>query len=234
MTTEKGATRRNATSAAPNPVMQLKRHGMELFRPTGLQELALVLQRDLAAWPPRLPEQPIFYPVLNLAYATQIARDWNTKSPEQVGYVTRFEVDDTYASRFPRKIVGGRQHEELWVPAEELDAFNSHISPPIQVVAAFFGSDFQGVIPTCGALRGRNARDQLRVFAELYIRSSGDPRDEVIMNRDAVFLHFPFWQSLDPSTVELGVPRNDVLAAIRRVWTEAFPGVPILAEDEPT
>jgi hypothetical protein len=28
-------------------------------------------------FPPRLPEQPFFYPVTNQDYATQIARDWN-------------------------------------------------------------------------------------------------------------------------------------------------------------
>jgi hypothetical protein len=42
-------------------------------------------------WPPRLPEQPIFYPVLDQEYATMIARDWNGKESGS-GYVTRFGV----------------------------------------------------------------------------------------------------------------------------------------------
>jgi hypothetical protein len=29
------------------------------------------------AFPPRLPEQPIFYPVTNLAFARQILQEWN-------------------------------------------------------------------------------------------------------------------------------------------------------------
>lgn len=116
-----------------------------------------MLQRDLAAWPPRLPEQPIFYPVLNHDYAVQIARDWNTKADAQVGYVTRFEIDDVYASRFERRVVGGHRHEELWVPAEELEEFNRHIRAPIRVVTAFFGADFRGLVPSSGALRGRDA-----------------------------------------------------------------------------
>ncbi|OUC81254.1 hypothetical protein [Streptomyces swartbergensis] len=36
-----------------------------LWRPTGPKELDLVRELDWRAWPPRLPEQPIFYPVLN-------------------------------------------------------------------------------------------------------------------------------------------------------------------------
>ncbi|MCW5960282.1 MAG: hypothetical protein KIS76_08975 [Pyrinomonadaceae bacterium] len=46
-----------------------------LFRPVGKNELALIEESDFTAFPPRLPEQPIFYPVLNENYAIQIARD---------------------------------------------------------------------------------------------------------------------------------------------------------------
>lgn len=40
-------------------------------------------------FPPRLPEQPIFYPVLNEEYAVQIAHDWNVPA-SGAGFVTRF------------------------------------------------------------------------------------------------------------------------------------------------
>lgn len=100
---------------------------MRLYRPVGIHELALLFDAEMAAFPPRLPEQPIFYPVLNAPYAIQIARDWNAKGEHRAGYVTEFDVDDTYASRFERHIVGARQHEELWIPAEELGEFNWHI-----------------------------------------------------------------------------------------------------------
>ncbi|MCX6602849.1 MAG: ADP-ribosylation/crystallin J1, partial [Acidobacteria bacterium] len=66
--------------------MGLTRHSEEqkpptlvLFRPTGEVELELIRAANWQAFPPRLPEQPIFYPVVNREYATQIARDWNTK-----------------------------------------------------------------------------------------------------------------------------------------------------------
>jgi hypothetical protein len=73
---------------------------MLLYRPVGLNELRLIYQADLRAFPPCLPEQPIFYPVLNETYAAKIARDWNTKSETHAGFVTRFSVNDAYAGRF--------------------------------------------------------------------------------------------------------------------------------------
>src|ERR1041385_2739994 len=97
-----------------------------LFRPVGPKELALIEASGWRAFPPRLPEQPIFYPVTNEDYAIQIAREWNAKS-DGSGFVTRFEVDAEYASRFPKKSVGSIVHEELWVPAEELGEFNPKI-----------------------------------------------------------------------------------------------------------
>lgn len=45
----------------------------------------------MRAFPPRLPEQPIFYPVLSLDYAMKIARDWNVPA-SGAGFVTRFRV----------------------------------------------------------------------------------------------------------------------------------------------
>ncbi|GAJ91245.1 ADP-ribosylation/crystallin J1 [Agrobacterium rhizogenes] len=112
-----------------------------LFRPVGLEELKLIEESGWKAFPPRLPDQPIFYPVTNEGYAAQIARDWNTKVGSQRGYVTRFEVNAAYASRFERKVVGGREHEELWVPAEELDEFNRNIIGAIVVTQSFMPTD---------------------------------------------------------------------------------------------
>ncbi|MDH6514743.1 hypothetical protein M2164_001225 [Streptomyces sp. SAI-208] len=107
-----------------------------LWRPTGPKELDLVRQLDWRAWPPRLPEQPIFYPVLDEGYAIKIARDWNVKH-DGAGFVTRFEVESDFLRRYPVQQAGGRTILELWVPAEELDAFNAHIVGRIEVVHEF-------------------------------------------------------------------------------------------------
>ncbi|MCZ2525936.1 hypothetical protein ACFW9F_09710 [Streptomyces sp. NPDC059506] len=107
-----------------------------LWRPTGPKELELVRELDWRAWPPRLPEQPIFYPVLNEDYAIKIARDWNVKH-SGAGFVTRFEVESGFLRRYPVRQAGGQTILELWVPAEELDEFNAHIIGKIQVVHEF-------------------------------------------------------------------------------------------------
>jgi|SRR5215813_6056793 len=110
----------------------------ELFRPVGENELKLIRDSGNRAFPPRLPEQPIFYPVLNEAYAEQIACEWNSKrEPNRVGYVTRFQVKTEYLDHYEVHTVGGSVHQEYWIPAEELAEFNQNIVGEIEVVATF-------------------------------------------------------------------------------------------------
>ncbi|HTD16227.1 MAG TPA: hypothetical protein VK673_13680 [Chthoniobacterales bacterium] len=107
-----------------------------LYRPVGPQELDLIKQADWRRFPPRLPEQPIFYPVLNEGYARQIARDWNVKASGS-GFVTKFTVSNGYLNRFNIHVVGGSEHAEYWIPADELDEFNNNILGKIEVIAEF-------------------------------------------------------------------------------------------------
>jgi hypothetical protein len=107
-----------------------------LWRPTGPTELALVEEANWLAWPPRLPDQPIFYPVLNEDYATRIARDWNVKA-SGVGYVTRFDVAKEFLDRYEVQQAGGQTILEYWIPAEDLDELNENIVGRIEVVAEF-------------------------------------------------------------------------------------------------
>ncbi|MCU0794672.1 MAG: RNA 2'-phosphotransferase [Akkermansiaceae bacterium] len=107
-----------------------------LYRPVGPEELALIEASGWSAFPPRLPDQPIFYPVTNEAYAIQIARDWNVKASGS-GYVTKFHVDADFLSRYPVQVVGGREHAEHWIPAEELEEFNHHILGPITITRSY-------------------------------------------------------------------------------------------------
>src|SRR5690348_648151 len=98
-----------------------------LYRPVGPRELALIAASGFRAFPPRLPEQPIFYPVLNEEYARQIARDWNVKD-SGAGYVTRFAVRQEFLAAYPVQKAGGAIHQELWIPAGELAAMNENIN----------------------------------------------------------------------------------------------------------
>ena len=108
-----------------------------LYRPVGQKELDLIRESEFTEFPPRLPHQPIFYPVLNEEYATQIARDWNAKSEERAGYVTRFRVRTDYLKRYQIETVGGSVHQEYWIPAEDLAEFNRNIVGLIEVVAEY-------------------------------------------------------------------------------------------------
>ena len=102
---------------------------MKLFRPVGLKEYEKIKKMEFKGFPPRFVHQPIFYPVLNEEYASQIALNWNTKDKvsDYVGIVLAFDVDNEYISRFEVKVVGGSKHQELWIPAEDLDEFNKNI-----------------------------------------------------------------------------------------------------------
>jgi len=110
-----------------------------LFRPVGSDEMNLIRSGGYREFPPRLPHQPIFYPVLNEEYATQIARDWNTKSGSRRGFVTRFQVRTEFLHRYEVQTVGGAIHQEYWIPAEDLPEFNRNIVGLIEVIAEYRG-----------------------------------------------------------------------------------------------
>ncbi len=107
-----------------------------LYRPTGPEELALVVATGNRKWPPRLPEQPIFYPVTNQQYAIQIAQDWNVKL-SGAGFVTKFAVKKAFMDNYKIEQVGGAHHTEWWIPAEDLEALNENIVGLIEVIAEF-------------------------------------------------------------------------------------------------
>jgi len=107
-----------------------------LWRPVGPAELELIRASGLHAFPPRLPDQPIFYPVTTEDYAVKIARDWNVRD-SGAGFVTRFDVRKDYLDRLAVQEAGGRAHREYWIPAEQLDDFNRAIVGMIEVTREF-------------------------------------------------------------------------------------------------
>jgi len=118
----------------------------QLFRPVGLYEFEKIMASEFKAFPPRLPEQPIFYPVLNMEYASQIARDWNTvdKLSGYCGFVTSFDMNSHYLEKFKVQQVGAGVHKELWVPADKLEEFNSEIIGKIRIINIFYGEQYEG------------------------------------------------------------------------------------------
>ena len=107
-----------------------------LYRPTGPEEMELIENSDYKEWPPRLPEQPIFYPVTNEAYAIQIAKEWNVPA-SGIGFVTRFHVKKSFMDNYKVEKVGGNIHTEWWIPAEDVIEMNNNIVGTIEVLHKF-------------------------------------------------------------------------------------------------
>src|SRR5678815_29905 len=109
---------------------------LTLYRPVGPTELSLIAASGYREFPPRLPGQPIFYPVLNEDYARQIARDWNVRDSGS-GYITRFAVRTEFLAKYPVQTVGAAVHQELWIPAEDLEEMNRNIVGLIEVIEEY-------------------------------------------------------------------------------------------------
>jgi tetratricopeptide (TPR) repeat protein len=197
---------------------------MILYRPVGLQEMELIYDNGMKAFPASLPQQPIFYPVLQLEYARQIASGWNVKNGQYAGYVTQFKVEDQYLSQFKKHAIGESQYEEYWIPAEELDAFNQHILGLIKVVEAHFGAAFQGFVPEKFVLQGKNAVEQFTLLANTYIYKRMDFYLEIRRNHKAIFLNYPFWQVYEFKNPGL---KEKILQAIKEAWFTSFPKTPL-------
>lgn len=120
-------------------VLLMSEDSVTLWRPAGPAEFALIRASGMRAFPPRLPQQPIFYPVLSEEYAIKIARDWNVPASGK-GYVTRFRVAKQFLSNYEVHEAGGHAHCEYWIPAEDLTAFNAALLGEIEVIAEFTAS----------------------------------------------------------------------------------------------
>ncbi|MBL1221568.1 ADP-ribosylation/crystallin J1 [Chryseobacterium sp. L7] len=116
-----------------------------LFRPVGEKEMILIIESGYKKFPPRLEWQPIFYPVLDENYASEIAEKWNTRDEagNYLGFVTKFNVKEEVVNQYPEQNVGARNHNELWIPSEELERFNDAIVGDIEVIKVFVGKDFR-------------------------------------------------------------------------------------------
>jgi hypothetical protein len=111
-----------------------------LWRPIGPAELALLLETNMTAFPPRLTDQPIFYPVRSEDYAVKIARDWNV-GRDGAGYVTQFKVLASFLDAYAPQEAGGQALREYWIPAEDLPKFNDAIVGEIIVTKTFKPED---------------------------------------------------------------------------------------------
>jgi hypothetical protein len=195
---------------------------MKLFRPVGLYELALIWDSGMRQFPPRLPHQPIFYPVTSTEYARQIAKDWNTRDGGSgfAGYVTEFAVIDSYIEKFVPHVVGSLSHAEHWIPADELANFNASLRGLISVQEAFFGKDFKGWIPESLGLKGKDVTKQFAIMSETWDWSTMDFVLEVSANRKTFYLNFLFWTQFDFTSEGISQQQRDTtIDRLREAWS---------------
>jgi hypothetical protein len=142
-----------------------------LYRPVGLKELELIADSNFKAFPPRFDWQPVFYPVLNSPYATEIAEKWNTKdaASDFVGFVTKFALPTAYLKQFEVQNVGGSIHNELWIPAAQLAEFNANIIGAIEIEEVFYGPQYTGITTRGYYLKSLTVNEQWE-----YLLSIGD------------------------------------------------------------
>lgn len=203
---------------------------MKLFRPVGMQELALIWDGRMRTFPPRLQHQPIFYPVASLDYARQIARDWNTRDESSAfaGYVSQFAVLDSYIEQFEPHVVGSSSHVEFWIPADQLPTFNASIQGSINVEEAFFGTDFKGWIPEKFALKGKDAVTQFIVMFKTWDYTRMDFTLEVSTNRKKFYLNFLFWTQFDFTPFGIDHQQRDrTIQRVRDAWNFSPTEVPL-------
>jgi hypothetical protein len=185
--------------------------------------MELIIKLESSGFPPRLQGQPIFYPVLNLEYAIQIAKEWNTKDMNSgfVGFVTQFGIDEDYVSKFEEKTVGSVVHQELWIPAEELQNFNNKIITKIDIIDAFYGMGYEGPVPERTNLKNKNVIEQFCILSNLISYSGMDFRCEVSSQWQLVLLNYKFWIDTDFSSFGIfEEQKQKTLQSISELWKE--------------
>lgn len=202
-----------------------------LFRPVGLFEMKLIVDLEMRGFPPRLLGQPIFYPVQNKKYADQIANQWNTKDKHSgfVGFITEWDISEAYISRYDRQVVGAAIHEEIWIPAEELDDFNQEIKGPIRLIDAFYGEKYTGTISSISEFIGNNAIEHFLFFKLMLDLSESDLSVHVIRNWQVVLFNFRHWSKTGHNDLGVSVKEKlRLLSTIVKVWRGFKADIPLL------
>ncbi len=145
----------------------------------------------------------------------------------------RFNIKNGYAGKFQKEIVRGKQHEELWIPAEELVEFNNNIIGHIDVIAAYFGEGFVGSPPETGFTnKSATADEYLQLLLNTFEYNSMDFRGSVVMNYKSVFCNYAYWKQRDIAllTAKDNNKAKYLLPAIADTWQSNFIGITLPTE----
>ncbi|WP_270639579.1 hypothetical protein [Longibaculum muris] len=171
---------------------------MKLYRPVGLYEMKKILETDCKAFPPRQKQQPYFYPVLNKSYAKKIAF-WNVKDKDSgyVGFITEFDVEDSYIEKYDVHCVGNEMHLELWIPAEDLHNFNKNIINQIKIVDVYYGDNYKGLLPRgVSGFKETEVYKQIELLQNIIKYNEFDFYGTVLVEWELLNLNLLFWKSL--------------------------------------
>ena len=196
---------------------------MKLFRPVGAKEMDLIMNTGNRRFPARLPEQSIFYPVLNIDYAVQIARDWNAKDEKSgyVGFVLSFDVDDYYISKFEIQQAGSSIHQEYWIPAEELVIFNQNIQKNILIAEAYYGNDYTGKALINTTLQGKSYSEQLIYLKNLKESNIMEYTCEVLAQWKIISQNYFLWKENDYLFVNIqNIDKENLLMSMKKILKE--------------
>jgi hypothetical protein len=189
---------------------------VRLWRPLGLNELKLIFDSGYKEYPPRLDWQPIFYPVTNFAYAEQITREWNVVSNgDHCGFVTEFDIDQDHLLQYQEQNVGGKIHNEYWIPAEELETFNNKIVGDIRVVASRYSKEYIGVNITEGLMANKNISEQL-AYLETILHDLDKVKAVFKEAEYTILTNLSFWQQFSQD-------KALVVNRLIEIWSEFRP-----------
>jgi hypothetical protein len=206
-----------------------------LYRPVGLDEAVKIVRVDGSGFPARRPEQPIFSSKLTRDYAEQVAQRWDAPNAMSgyAGFVTAFQVDTEYVAQFKAHAVGSSIHREVWVPAEQLEAFNQHLIGPIDLVSAYYGEQYTGPTPLATNLKGRSAYEQLPLLERIRDYSGMDFLSELQWQRLVVQLNFAYWVRSDFTLEDLSPARKvAILQDVQTSWQRYYPATKLIGSDE--
>lgn len=171
---------------------------MKLYRPVGLYEMEKILRCGGKEFPPRLPEQPIFYPVINSSYAKQIAKKWNLDDSISgfAGFITEFDIDDAYINNYEVHCVGSDEHREYWIPAKELEEFNQNIIGGIKIIEAFYGEQYTGIKSSrAGGFKEESLNEQIDVLEKILEYNVTDFSGTVLKEWKLINLNLLYWEN---------------------------------------
>ena len=130
-------------------------------------------------------------------------------------------------------MVGNQDHEELWVPAEELEAFNAHIFGSIEVISAYFNPGFVGTSPEIGSKNpSTDATEFLQMLLSTLEYNYMDFRGAIVLNYQSVYCNYAYWKQFDID--RLNYSNKDaagrLIELIKDAWVSNFFGISLPTE----